>query len=451
MTNLTDEELCVSESYTSNFKLFSLSCVILFSSLIVISLVLWFTFENKNYPTLVQRSKIHVFVLCISWSFNIFVGPFLRTDQNIVESVSCFQVWQWFLQVKFNKLSFKLFQKQSLEYYASLNKTSQKKSTPQRRPSLETEDTKQESGYQKDENELERLGKLIQKKNKLKIFSLVVLFSLALSAVQAVLLCTFGAGCTTLTTEAYFANNILISLYGIGGLCFSLYIHKVTKDRPDPYNFMYEIKISIAVPLLFGIFFTVIGYIYPTDDPSQIYRFAPGVLIDIGFASGFSIAIVLPLKVIFSRKMIESEEIITLKQLLESDTGLKVFRSYMIYELSIESLNFYLVATKWKEDFNQVGTTASKIMAKNIVSRWIDTESQTSFQYFATINIGYKTAEDIKEKMKDTLVEKELFDEAIKEVYQLMSSNSFPRFKRTMKYRQFVGSEIDYSLMDASL
>eukprot|EP00924_Labyrinthula_sp_SR-Ha-C_P010954 snap_masked-scaffold_33-processed-gene-0.31-mRNA-1 protein AED:1.00 eAED:1.00 QI:0/0/0/0/1/1/2/0/306 len=264
-------------------------------------------------------------------------------------------------------------------------------------------------------------------------------------------LCVYYRFCKTLSVEGFFYNHLILAVFGLLGLATVILVHRKTKDLPDPYLFLRECKISVGFPFVFGVVYMVLIWLYPQDNPDVTYNISPGVLFDFGIGFSFFIVIVYPLRVIFPWFKQEEQDLTTLNEILDSEVGLSLFKGYLVYELSTENLNFYLVATKWKESFHKLGYFTSFQVAQNIVSRWIaDPEKGYNFDH-VYINIEYSVAKKIRQSLENDDIDESLFDEAINEVYILIWSNSFPNFKKTTIYKQYIGRDQGLDVSHLSL
>eukprot|EP00924_Labyrinthula_sp_SR-Ha-C_P001433 snap_masked-scaffold_44-processed-gene-1.71-mRNA-1 protein AED:1.00 eAED:1.00 QI:0/0/0/0/1/1/2/0/201 len=200
---------------------------------------------------------------------------------------------------------------------------------------------------------------------------------------------------------------------------------------------------SMSFPFIGGTLYLIFSLILPINQNNNEINISPGLLMDF--------VIVWPLRVILPWYKEKEVDDVSLKHILNSDIGLKLFKSYMVYELTIENLNFYLVATKWRENFGKLGYMDSKKIAKNIVSRWIGNDNIYGNIENSFINIGYDMSQKIKERIEERVIDETLFDEAIQEVYKLIWVNSFSRFKSTTRYKNFIGAEDGLDIETMSL
>ena len=128
------------------------------------------------------------------------------------------------------------------------------------------------------------------------------------------------------------------------------------------------------------------------------------------------------------------------KTLLKDAEGLRYFETYLVNELSFENLFFFIEASGFKES-KEAETQEEKDelvqIAQDIYNRYIPHNSILS------INIGWRATEKITEAFENLrqgeLVNRSVFDLAIKETYQLMANYSFPRFKTTLLYKMYLG------------
>eukprot|EP00924_Labyrinthula_sp_SR-Ha-C_P001467 snap_masked-scaffold_55-processed-gene-0.27-mRNA-1 protein AED:1.00 eAED:1.00 QI:0/0/0/0/1/1/2/0/369 len=359
-------------------------------------------------------------------------------------TLQVFPVFFWFLQLHYNKLYYKKFETDSIEYYAVLK--GRLNTTGRREAIRSSASLKHQTLFEtkvKDNTKFILLRQILQRK-----YSNIIL---GFFAIIAKLICSNYNSCGYFSEEGYFYNNLILAVFGLLGLFTVVIVHHKTKDLPDPYFFLQECKISVGFPFACGVVYIVLKVMYSQEDPDKTYSVSPGLVFDFGIGFSFFIVIVYPLRVIFPWFKQEEQDLTTLSEILGSEVGLSLFKGYLVYELSTENLNFYLVATKWKESFHKLGYFSSFQVAQNIVSRWIaDPEKGYNFDH-VYINIEYPVAKKIRQSLENDDIDETLFDEAINAVYILIWSNSFPNFKKTTIYKQYIGRDQGLDVSHLSL
>lgn len=184
-------------------------------------------------------------------------------------------------------------------------------------------------------------------------------------------------------------------------------------------------KVTLALTFLSGVL-TIVGLILRSDKIIAACLFV-----------AFIVLTPLPL-VDFSR--FEATDKGEFDKILKDPEGLRYFETHLINELSFENLFFYMEAYGFREA-EAPQTPAQKAvlakMARQIYNRYIPHNSILS------INVSWRTTEPIEKAFAELeegeLVDQSVFDSAIQETYQLMLNYSFPRFKRTILYKMYIG------------
>eukprot|EP00924_Labyrinthula_sp_SR-Ha-C_P001464 snap_masked-scaffold_55-processed-gene-0.25-mRNA-1 protein AED:1.00 eAED:1.00 QI:0/-1/0/0/-1/1/1/0/471 len=471
MNNSSMGELCYyPKNYSSSYDAYTIAFIIITSFINFVSFCLWLVYHSK-YPSLVQRSCFQVGITSILWEVFVFTTPGVRVSIGVGNMTTCFsysllygsvvplsitlqtfRVCFWFLQLQYNKLCYKKFEIDSVEYYAYLKgyaKTTRGRETI--RSSLSSDHKTLFDTQIHNSKKLVLFRQMLRRKNSNLIFLCLIILELFLFSFVAKILCSKFRSCNYLSREGYFYNNLIMGTFGLVSLIAVIFVHRETKDLPDPYLFLRECKVAICFPFAFGGVSIFLIVLHPQNNPDITYSISPAILFDYGIGFSFFIVIVYPLRVIFPWFKQEEQDLTTLNEILDSEVGLSLFKGYLVYELSTENLNFYLVATKWKESFHKLGYFSSFQVAQNIVSRWIaDPEKGYNFDH-VYINIEYPVAKKIRQSLENDDIDESLFDEAINAVYILIWSNSFPNFKKTTIYKQYIGRDQGLDVSHLSL
>eukprot|EP00924_Labyrinthula_sp_SR-Ha-C_P002131 snap_masked-scaffold_19-processed-gene-1.30-mRNA-1 protein AED:1.00 eAED:1.00 QI:0/-1/0/0/-1/1/1/0/357 len=343
--------------------------------------------------------------------------------------------------LEYNKLSLKKYEADSKIFYADMkrkltlglkNNSSQISFTLSGQKDTSTVYTRTSL----DDEQLEPL------KNKLTSSALVVqtitffFFSLFLSVALSLLACTFGSGDECFRSFAYPSDSMYVAgVLVVLVFCFIVYLHKMTKELPDPYGLQKENKLALIVPIFFISTDILINLVLCPPALNSKITVQQQLPRQLGFLVSYFIQLVYPLRVILQNKNL-SRSLITLQTVLSSTHGVNLFRAYLIHEISVENLNFYLVAKIWKTNFYIDGISKSKRSARNIIHRWIEPNNDRSLNT-AQVNVGYKVVKSILRRYKSEDFGDDLFDEAIHEAYRLMVLDSFPRFQRTREFKEY--------------
>eukprot|EP00924_Labyrinthula_sp_SR-Ha-C_P006336 snap_masked-scaffold_31-processed-gene-3.18-mRNA-1 protein AED:1.00 eAED:1.00 QI:0/0/0/0/1/1/2/0/444 len=436
MTDTTSTE-CLEDLQTQKwFEHFEVTNLILQSFLFITSFYFWFKYGNNEYTSLRFRGIPNVMVLYLSWITYLITGPITMLFPETSSKLGCFlfnvfalaspsllqfgvywRLLKWYKFLQYNELSSEQFSKEAKIFYSSKMKHGIHGSSRSRATSKTL--TKTES--EKVDTIPSNLPPQAIKLHKLKFF-----LSDRGAKIQAI------TGCVII-----FCFSMVIAAI----LCKTVLIHVKTKEIPDPSGIFQETKIAISFPLLLSVIRFIFDYADVLKDLEENMVSPSGLLIDIAFLMWMLILVVLPLRVIFQKSLSRRNKTVSLKQVLKSTLGEKLFRAYVIYEFSIENLNFYLVAKKWEEEFESIRELDRKRRARNIISRWIqdlkDEETST-----AKINISYEMRDSIVKKYFDNSISRDLFSEAVKEVYNLMSFDTFARFQRSVHFKELYGVDL---------
>eukprot|EP00924_Labyrinthula_sp_SR-Ha-C_P005669 snap_masked-scaffold_14-processed-gene-1.17-mRNA-1 protein AED:1.00 eAED:1.00 QI:0/-1/0/0/-1/1/1/0/463 len=448
--------------YTDGYILFCVSYAGAVLFINILCMGLWIRYNSPQYPSLQQRSTFQTLIFSMTWVLYLFVSTGYRLDPSTDELVSCFtfnlmyclslaiplgiqlfRVWRWFLQLEYNTLSFKVFEEESENFYSHQNR--------HWRFSKRSKESLIFPKLSDDAKQLEKYRKKLSKRRTNFMLIIIILFSIAIFSILATLSCKMGHGCGILSPRVALINDILFSSYGFGALMTVISVHRMTKSLPDPYNYMRDIKLAIGLPLVFGCLYIAVMTSHPQSNAEKVYPISPALLPDFGIYCCYFIVIVLPLKVLFPCLKLSDPNNVSMEAFLQSENGLRLFKSYMVCELSVENLNFYLAATKWKENFHNFENSANLESARTIANEWLPDPENKDYSSQQYVNVGYKVVCDIRAQLKLDIVEESIFDPVVNEVYNLMWTNSFARFKNTQKYRQFLGTQYDIEHSAASL
>eukprot|EP00924_Labyrinthula_sp_SR-Ha-C_P005679 snap_masked-scaffold_14-processed-gene-1.33-mRNA-1 protein AED:1.00 eAED:1.00 QI:0/-1/0/0/-1/1/1/0/261 len=260
-----------------------------------------------------------------------------------------------------------------------------------------------------------------------------------------------GQGCGIHSLRVALLSDLFFACIGFCALVTAISVHRMTKSLPDPYNHMHDIKLAIGVALLFGCLYLAVLTFHPQTNVEKAYQISPVLIAHFGINWCYFIIIILPLRVLFSCFKSSDPNDVSMEAFLQCENGLRLFKSYMVCELSVENLNFYLAATKWKENFHNFENSANLESARTIANEWLPDPENKDYSSRQYVNIGYKVVCDIRAQLKSDTIQESIFDPVVNEVYNLMWTNSFARFKKTERYRQFLGTQYDIESSAASL
>lgn len=114
-------------------------------------------------------------------------------------------------------------------------------------------------------------------------------------------------------------------------------------------------------------------------------------------------------------------------QLMSHDEGRRLFREYLTLEKADENIRFYEATQDYKKISNN---RHRKARAKEIFKQFVSTDARTE------ISIDGPTREYVTENYEKG--ESKLFDSAEKHIYLLMMRDSYPRFVKSMFFKNFM-------------
>jgi len=126
---------------------------------------------------------------------------------------------------------------------------------------------------------------------------------------------------------------------------------------------------------------------------------------------------------------------ITLRVLVEFPSGLRRFTSFLKQEYSQENIEFWAAV----QEFRHLPEEELEAAAQTIMGRYIANSATEQ------VNIKGPSKVQLESMMKDKKINRYMFDKAQKEIFELLSRDSFPRFKKQpafTKYLQKMGGAV---------
>ncbi|KAL7479782.1 hypothetical protein ACHAW6_005506 [Cyclotella cf. meneghiniana] len=115
--------------------------------------------------------------------------------------------------------------------------------------------------------------------------------------------------------------------------------------------------------------------------------------------------------------------------LLSSEDGITSFTRHCAREFSSENIRFWSAVNDFRaqfdDDHGSIGEEAHEIYKK-----FIGNHAKTQ------VNLSSKQKNDIKKAIESGTVTKDMFDVAQKEIFSVMSRDSYPRYVASMKNRK---------------
>lgn len=220
--------------------------------------------------------------------------------------------------------------------------------------------------------------------------------------------------------------------------CWCVVLGCQVRKFPDVLKIMREIKVTFIIGFVsfsIGSVLKVIDAFRIEDSPDYVFDY--GISIDFAFMLIFCYTV--PLQVYIATKGCKNgvDSKLCFNSFVEDRIGQRLFRTHLINELSIENLTFYLEVKQFKQLFEMAegSSESQKQCATEIYAKFLSGQHQTQ------VNISYQARDKIEKLLSNDEVSGTLFDGAFWEVYSLMQSDSYPRFKLTSEYKQFIGTD----------
>eukprot|EP00924_Labyrinthula_sp_SR-Ha-C_P015723 snap_masked-scaffold_4-processed-gene-7.56-mRNA-1 protein AED:1.00 eAED:1.00 QI:0/0/0/0/1/1/2/0/387 len=213
-------------------------------------------------------------------------------------------------------------------------------------------------------------------------------------------------------------------------------------DYTDPFEIVKETKLASTVPIFLSIVYFVctftdpLNVVYDPEDENQgSIVFFYGFFLDVAIAWFGFISLTVPvlksLHFRYSPRMRSGADL-SLDDILANKHGRQAFKKHLINEFSSENLHFYETILLWKKKYAKFSSNSILRQGKNIYNRWLAPSAP------AQVNISYKVRERIKQDLENGEIEDSSFDDALLEVKTLMDFDSFPRFRRTRLFKDFI-------------
>eukprot|EP00924_Labyrinthula_sp_SR-Ha-C_P016852 snap_masked-scaffold_6-processed-gene-16.32-mRNA-1 protein AED:1.00 eAED:1.00 QI:0/0/0/0/1/1/2/0/463 len=421
-----------------------------FSYILFVTIALWV--YNYNHPSLKYRS----FPLMLLFTYGVLINIFEQSlnratfieyaESNFTEFdllhqcefevfhsnitvpiailVFGLRLYKWYRNVLYNQALAKYFStRDKLNIFS--NTTSTKTSEADTMSSHLTE--------------LQTLKEKGSTKRVVKITILGIILTILYCGTLAVISCPITDACLyeDNSTEALIGLGFNL-LPGFSYFVFLYYIRKARKTYPDPFNVLKETQIGFSIPIFLAFIYAVLRFSDAFDvlDENKDFYFSYGIIIDIGILLAFIVLLTIPVfKSFSSSKEKQINQSISLNEVLTNETGRKLFRNHLVFEFSVDNLNFYLAAKNWKEYFqlNPDKKNSMEKSARNLYNRWLKRGSMFE------VNLGYLDIEIVKKRIDSGNFSIDMFDDTIDGIYSLMSLDSFTRFQNTEVFKGYIG------------
>lgn len=204
----------------------------------------------------------------------------------------------------------------------------------------------------------------------------------------------------------------------------------------DPFMVFADLRFMLFVYLTFSI----IAYTLVAVDPNGLMR---SQQVDWHIFEAL-VAVLLHyrrcvLPMIRARRIQKKPQLPLLAILNHSDMCL-LFEKHLGKELATESLLFWKETVKFKLGF-EADFDHAQTFAKMISRQFIGKRAQLE------INISEDQADNLIAKFRSGFVGKNVFDEAMIEIFQLMEKGPYPRFLRSKEFLEYAKTSADFTMM----
>jgi len=224
------------------------------------------------------------------------------------------------------------------------------------------------------------------------------------------------------------------------GIYFRL--RKRAFGEPDPFFILHEIEKSLQVVTPVA----VVAIVYTLISPDPRPNFSPSVFLDLCLLIVFIRTC--PYQIYLSynnwQTLQQKDNLgfdVTLTDILHNEDGLTLFEQHLVSEFSVENLTLWKVINRWKDKYDATEEEVRKREANNIYMRWLAPGA------LVQVNLpGALVIEIADELNKPSIkISKTVFDLAQFEVFNLMSRDSFQRFRLTPLFKEYLGINEDNS------
>mmetsp|Transcript_11744 Transcript_11744/g.21795 ORF Transcript_11744/g.21795 Transcript_11744/m.21795 type:complete len:514 (-) Transcript_11744:97-1638(-) len=234
------------------------------------------------------------------------------------------------------------------------------------------------------------------------------------------------SGCTQGASDRLFITIIV----GILVVCGSYLLYQL-RSVPDPLRIKFELQLSMTSGLMFLCVLLLPNMIFPGLEDNKNYDVL--LMGNIVLLIGASLQTLYPIYLTYkfdkeskSTVMSEALENLTLIDWLNNQEGERLFATYLATEFSIENLVFYQQCNLFKELRDSLSVEDCHEFATEIIQNFIDQSS------IMMVNISSASRGDVLRAHSQLDPEEkppaDLFDVQQREIYQLMNTDSFPRF-----------------------
>ncbi|ETO05960.1 hypothetical protein RFI_31437, partial [Reticulomyxa filosa] len=129
-----------------------------------------------------------------------------------------------------------------------------------------------------------------------------------------------------------------------------------------------------------------------------------------------------------------------LNTILQIPKALRYFTMFLESEFSAENIHFYLAIREYKKSFTFLHQNTKIDMANIICNAFIADSADQQ------INISGRLKRNILRQVQDKNITENMFDDCLHCVITLIERDSFPRFKQSIMFQQFLSSVENFTV-----
>ena len=123
--------------------------------------------------------------------------------------------------------------------------------------------------------------------------------------------------------------------------------------------------------------------------------------------------------------------------ILNCSRGVKSFAMHLATESALENLYFYKTSDYWMKEFGSMSETARLAMANHVLETYLSDDS------LLQVNISHRARNVLIEEITSQNLYQGMFVAAANEVYHLLETDSFSRFKVSDYFQAFM-TDLEY-------
>lgn len=380
--------------------------------ILICTIIAWISLRKTIYIR--RRGFSTLTVLSIAWVFQLFIAPGIRVNNNQDNILRiCYMRNFWYIAVVPLLLVHNIVRLVMFINRAALNKRLGEERQGEKRKSIM--ETNRFYSSEKFQNLIALVGT-----------SIVFLVAIVLSFSSC-------EDCAFLNVGAfYFIIPQLVAIFIL--FVVIMVVHRSLRKYPDPLYLLRELRTGALVTFLLLIPTFILVFTQPGDPLLQPtvsleYSMVLDLVLSFYFIYNLTYQCYLAHKYKYGTFVYEEY---SLEKVLADPVGKELLRNHLVEEFSIENLNFI-------ED-------VQALREKDNLS--LEDLNQISKKYLKDLNIGSTLKQEITEQLENHEAEPEadIFDDIYEEIFMLVETDSFPRFKRSVAFEKYTGVELRRTL-----